>query len=72
MINIAKDGYDAPKRDNPYLYSSPNWHAYAAGQKLAKDGHGIPIACRMSRGCSVRIKDNNDQEFIFKIEELEK
>lgn len=55
MLSICKDGYDAPKRANPHLYSSPNWHAYAAGQWLAKNDYYPPIACKMSRGCNVRV-----------------
>ena len=55
MLAECVKGYKGTIDDAPY-FSSPSWLALVAGQRLAKLGVSLPIACTMSRGFSVRVE----------------
>ena len=41
---------------NPYLFSSPNWYAWEAGQALHRTGRCVPTKASMGRGYSVNVE----------------
>jgi len=57
LTEAFMQGYNAqdPQIDNPYLWSSPNWMAYAAGGQFAKKGTSTPTKCKASRGYTLRV-----------------
>ncbi len=55
LLKEVLEGYAAlPRTTNPYLYSSPAYLGFRAGQALV--GFSIPKKARMSRGYSVRVE----------------
>jgi hypothetical protein len=47
----------APDAANPYLWSSSCWVAFIAGRLHRGAGGGLPMACRTTRGCAVKLAD---------------
>lgn len=59
VTQAAQEGYD-PTPDLsikrcPYLFSSPSFYAFHAGQRLWALGKGRPVKATMGRGYSVNV-----------------
>ena len=57
------EGYNGTEIDNPYLWSSDAWLAYAAGTRFAHHGTSAPIKAKKSRGDVIRVWTANGNEF---------
>lgn len=54
VTGAAEAGYER-EASNPFLHSSPNWMAYAAGQAMNRCGYTKPVRATMGRGYQVNV-----------------
>jgi hypothetical protein len=55
LLTQANQGYAAGDAACPFLLSSPAWLAWHAGREAHAMGLADIVACRMSRGYSVKL-----------------
>lgn len=65
MTEVARAGFTAQGKPNPYLWSSANWLLFAFGMMMNASGRTLPRDTRTSRGDSVR---NGDMVFKYHYE----
>jgi hypothetical protein len=65
LLAAAQAGYSG-NVDNAALFSSAVWLAHVAGGQMRKLGVSAPVACRISRGYSVRLLSAGGGDWLVK------
>jgi hypothetical protein len=72
LITQAIEGFIGVDTDCPYLYSSPSWYAWKAGELLRIEGTHTPKTAHMGRGYSVTVSFFNGAKTTVKFDKNDK